>query len=136
LKDHPSPIILVSQDVEFGRLPVLPQEPQKRVTLRCDGVKRVVRIRDWFVCGGMTKNPKFFIHKPDPTDETDPPVSYFSVQMVFPVDNPVDNVRKRRVRGGFVFEVPINFPGIHNLTLTQLLIISEEAANCAPVHSP
>lgn len=77
----------------------------------------------------------FAVHKRT-DDDDDPPICGFSVQFILPVDNPVDNVVKRRVKGGYIFEVPINTPDIHSLNLTQLLILAEEASNVHIVHNP
>jgi hypothetical protein len=82
------------------------------------------------------KNPTYCVHRRDDDNNQDPAICGFSVQFTLPVDNPVDNVLRRRVKGGYVFEVPINTPSIHNLTLTQLLIMSEEAMNIHTVHNP
>jgi hypothetical protein len=47
--------------------------------------------------------------------------SWFTVQFVLPVDNPVNNVRAIRVKSGTVFEVPVNLPDVGNVTYSQLL---------------
>lgn len=54
-------------------------------------------------------------------------VSWFAVQFILPVNNPVNNVVKRVRKGGYVFEVPINTPDIHKLTYADLLVMAEEA---------
>jgi hypothetical protein len=49
----------------------------------------------------------------------------FVVQYVLPVDNPVNNVSKRRVQGGWEFLVPINHPSAHNLGFQDLVAAAE-----------
>lgn len=49
----------------------------------------------------------------------------WAVQWTFPVDNPVNNVRRRTVKGMLTFECPVNLPDVHNLTLTELLGLSQ-----------
>jgi len=51
----------------------------------------------------------------------------YEVQWTVAVNNPVNNVRKRARKGGWLFEVPINTPDAHKWGLTQLL----NAANLA-----
>jgi len=46
VSESPSPIVQMMKLVESGGVPTLPQEPQRRVVLRCDGVKRTVRVKD------------------------------------------------------------------------------------------
>lgn len=60
----------------------------------------------------------------------------YCVQLIMPVDNPVNNVRRFRRKHGYLFEVPINTPDLHKLTYADLLIMSEEAENSAAIHSP
>lgn len=64
------------------------------------------------------------------------PETGYVVQFCMPVDNPVNNVRKRREKGVVIFDVPINFPNIHNLTYVQLYLASEETAKSATFHRP
>lgn len=60
----------------------------------------------------------------------------WAVQFGFPVDNPVDNVR-RTMRNGFVtFDVPINFPEIHRLNLSELLMLAERGTQSTGINSP
>lgn len=46
LEGSPSPLSLLHKDIEAGRVPVLPQFPQKRVRLNCQGAHRTIRIKD------------------------------------------------------------------------------------------
>lgn len=63
-------------------------------------------------------------------------ISWFAIQFVLPVDNPVDNVRKMWRKNGYIFEVPINTPDLHKLTYADLLIMAEEAEVAHPIHRP
>jgi hypothetical protein len=44
----------------------------------------------------------------------------YEVQYVLPVDNPEKNVRKRCGKFKNTYEVPINYPNAHNLSLLDL----------------
>lgn len=46
------------------------------------------------------------------------------IQFTFPVDNPVNNVRVKRRRGVVHIEIPINYPDLHLLAITDLLDIA------------
>lgn len=57
---------------------------------------------------------------------TDPsPKTRFTVQYKLPVDNPVNNVRKRCVPGGYIFDVPINHPRAHIMGFMELIAANE-----------
>lgn len=45
----------------------------------------------------------------------------YEVTFILPVDNPVNNVRLRRVEKKLFFEVPINHPNAHNMGLAELI---------------
>lgn len=60
----------------------------------------------------------------------------WSVQLEFPVDNPVNNVRRSMRKGWVTFLVPINFPEIHRLTLSDLLMLAEHTAQSTGINSP
>ncbi|HEY6022509.1 MAG TPA: hypothetical protein VIY48_22385 [Candidatus Paceibacterota bacterium] len=45
----------------------------------------------------------------------------YTVQYIMPVDNPVNKVAKRVGKGKLCFEVPINYPDAHNLSLADLI---------------
>lgn len=49
----------------------------------------------------------------------------YQVQFVLPVNNPVSNVSMRRVKGTMFFEVPINHPDAHNMSLMDLIAAAE-----------
>lgn len=51
----------------------------------------------------------------------------YTVQYVLPVDNPVNNVRLTRKKQVMIFEVPINYPDAHEMTLRQLIEASERS---------
>lgn len=49
----------------------------------------------------------------------------YEVQYVLPVDNPEKKVSITRRKGHMIFEVPINYPDAHNLTLMDLIAAAE-----------
>ena len=51
----------------------------------------------------------------------------YTVQFILPVDNPANNVRKTMRKGHIWFEVPLNLPNAHNVTLAQLLEFAERS---------
>lgn len=53
-------------------------------------------------------------------------ITGYEVQFTVPVDNPVNNVRKRKRNGVLIFEVPINHPLAHSLTFSDLLLAVEQ----------
>jgi len=46
LTNDPSPQVLIDQQILSGGIPTLPQEPQKRVRINCEGSHRTIRIHD------------------------------------------------------------------------------------------
>lgn len=47
----------------------------------------------------------------------------YTVQYILPVDNPENNVRRlcsKQTKWAVVYEVPINYPNAHNLSLLDL----------------
>lgn len=44
----------------------------------------------------------------------------WSVQLLMPVDNPVYNVRMFHRKGVYTFEVPMNYPNVHNIGFEEL----------------
>lgn len=48
-------------------------------------------------------------------------MTHYQVQFTLPVDNPVNNVRKTVVKGGYIFEVPLNHPDAHNMGFMDLI---------------
>lgn len=63
-------------------------------------------------------------------------VTGYQVQYVMPVDNPVNNVRKRRVKNVIIFDVPVNHPLAHSLGFSDLLLAVEAAEKLVSIHSP
>ncbi len=59
----------------------------------------------------------------------------FQVQFILPVDNPVNKVSMRRVKQVLYFEVPINYPDAHKMSLEDL-IAAAELSGLIPVHTP
>jgi hypothetical protein len=51
----------------------------------------------------------------------------YNVQYVLPVDNPVNKVGMGSRNGNLFFEVPINYPDAHSLSLTQLIDAAERS---------
>ena len=49
----------------------------------------------------------------------------YSVQYVLPVDNPVNNVSKRRTKTGWEFLVPINHPRAHEMGFSDLIAAAD-----------
>lgn len=51
-----------------------------------------------------------------------PPTSFhgWEVQLTMPVDNPVYNVRMKSKKRCYIFEVPINYPNVHNAGFEEL----------------
>jgi len=46
LADHPSPMVLLRNDINGDHIPTLPQEPQTRVRINCEGFRRSIRVKD------------------------------------------------------------------------------------------
>lgn len=55
------------------------------------------------------------------------PMNELRVQWIFPVDNPVDNVRSKTAKGVVTIEIPINFPDVHLMSVSELLNIAAQA---------
>jgi len=53
------------------------------------------------------------------------PLGCITVQFELPVDNPQDNVRTKCEQKGMKIFVPINLPGVHNLSLVELLNLAK-----------
>lgn len=53
------------------------------------------------------------------------PLGHIRIQFELPVDNPVNNVRIKGERKGLTIFVPINLPGVHNLTLLEILELAK-----------
>lgn len=49
----------------------------------------------------------------------------YTVQYTLPVDNPVSNVSMRRSKAHMFFEVPINHPDAHKMSLMDLIAAAE-----------
>jgi len=49
----------------------------------------------------------------------------FTVQFVMPVDNPVNKVSMKRQKHHFTFEVPLNHPDAHKMSLMDLIAAAE-----------
>lgn len=58
------------------------------------------------------------------------------IQFIFACEHPVSNVRMYRRKGAWIFEVPVNFPDIHKLTLRDLLALSVVTEDVHTVHNP
>lgn len=60
----------------------------------------------------------------------------WSVQFTMPCEQPENNVRVRREKKALCFDVPINLPEIHNLTLAQLILLAQRTAKSPTIHNP
>jgi len=49
----------------------------------------------------------------------------YTVQFKLPVDNPVNNVSMVKRGGDMLFEVPLNYPNAHTVTLAELVLAAE-----------
>lgn len=49
----------------------------------------------------------------------------YTVQYTMPVDNPVNKVSMSRKKGHMTFEVPLNHPDAHNMSLMDLIAAAE-----------
>lgn len=49
----------------------------------------------------------------------------YTVQITMPVDKPVNNVRMTRVKHHMTFEVPLNHPDVHTMSLMDLIAAAE-----------
>lgn len=63
-------------------------------------------------------------------------VTGYQVQFTLPVDNPVNKVRKTRKNHVIIFDIPINFPDVHNLGYADLLLAADAAEKLTAIDNP
>lgn len=54
-------------------------------------------------------------------------IKSYTVEYVMPVDNPENNVRIKRGKGGITFYLPTNYPDAHMIGLAELLLRAEQS---------